>query len=73
MAESSENEVRGLNALGNPDRQIRTGADRGPEGDVRGLGTVRPGGILARGSSGSLRKGMLGAARGSEQLRGGSR
>lgn len=69
----SEGEVRGLNALGNPDVVSRTGADRGPEGTVRGLDTTRPGGILARGSASSVRKSMGGLRAGSELLRRGGR
>jgi len=69
----SESEARGLNALGNPMVQVRTGVDRGPSGDIRGLGTVRPGGILARSTASALRKSMGGMRAGSEQLRSGSR
>ena len=73
MSEGSEGEVRGLNALGNPEVQTRTGVDRGPTGETRGVGSVRPGGILARSSASAQRKSMGGAARGSELLRRGSR
>lgn len=62
----SEDEVRGLNALGNPDTMSRGGVDRGPEGEGR-IGQVRPGGILARGTASSFRKGMGGAANGGER------
>ena len=48
MSDGSENEARGLNALGNPEVQTRGGADGGPEGEGR-LGQVRPGGVVARG------------------------
>lgn len=72
MSTSSEDEARGLNTLGNPERQIRTGEDRGPEGENR-IGASRPGGILARGTESAQRKGMGGMRAGTEKLRGNSR
>lgn len=72
MAEGSENEARGLNALGNPDVTVRGGEDRGPDGEGR-IGNTVPGGILARGSASSIRKGMGGVRAGSEKLRSSSR
>ena len=71
MAEGSENEVRGLNALGNPEVTVRT-SDGGPEGLNR-VGAARPGGILARGSEGSIRKSMGGMRAGKDLLRDGGR
>lgn len=62
----SEDEVRGLNALGNPDTVSRGGIDRGPEGEGR-IGQPRPGGILARGTASSFRRGMGGAAEGGQR------
>lgn len=69
MASSAEDNREGLNALGNPDRQIRTGEDRGPEGEVRGIGATRPGGILARGTANKMRGELAVVGRGSEKLR----
>lgn len=66
----SENEVRGLNAIGNPEIEVRT-ADGGREG-VGPIGQTRPTGILARGEPNRMiREGMLGAATGkaTERLR----
>lgn len=62
--DGSEDEVRGINGMGNPDVVTRT-ADGGPDGEGR-IGQTRPGGILARGTASSFRKGMGGAAGGRE-------
>ena len=68
----AESEVRGLNAMGNPEVEYRNMPDRGPEGD-RAIGNERPGGILARGTESRYRKGMGGAVRAGELLRKGAR
>jgi hypothetical protein len=66
----SENEVRGLNALGNPEIEVRS-YDGGREG-VGPIGNTRPTGILARGEANrTIREGMGGAVVGkaTERLR----
>lgn len=69
--DGSEDETRGLNALGNPEVITRNGTDRGPSGEGR-IGNVLPGGILSRDTTNKLRGGMA-LARGDEKLRSSSR
>lgn len=57
MANSAENEVRGIPTIGNPDVSYRS-ADRGPEGDGS-IGNRLPGGILVRGNPDKLRNQMV--------------
>lgn len=63
MSESAENEVRGLNAVGNPEVVYRT-SDRGPSG-AGPIGERIWGEIMARGVPGGPRQGMGSAAPGS--------
>jgi hypothetical protein len=65
----SEDEVRGLNAVGNPAIKARTGGDAMDE-DRGPVGNILPTGILARGTADkTLWSSRGGAARGSERLR----
>lgn len=70
MASGSEDEVRGINATGNPDVQVRS-YDGGYESDGP-IGNCRPTGILSRGEPNrEIRSGMGGAVAGkaTERLR----
>lgn len=68
MAESAENETRGLHALGNPDVEYRT-ADGGQSGDGP-IGQRVPSGVMARGlPAPGIRRGMGGTPAGESQLR----
>ena len=64
MADGSEDEVRGLNAIGNPEVQVRS-FDGGFESDGT-IGNARPTGILSRGiPNREIRQGVGGALPGS--------
>lgn len=68
MAESAENEVRGLHALGNPDVEYRS-ADGGQTGEGP-IGNRLPSGILARGlPAPGIRRGLGGVFAADSQLR----
>jgi hypothetical protein len=67
MAESSENEVRGLHALGTPEVEYRS-SDNGPTGDSP-IGSVIWGRVMARGVPSGPRSGMGGVPAGREILR----
>ena len=70
MAEGSENEVRGLNTVGNPEVQVRS-ADRGPTGETP-IGSRVWGGIVVRGTPDKLRNQMT-VYRSDSKLRGNGR
>jgi hypothetical protein len=68
MSTGSENEREGLNAIGNPEVQVRD-AEGGMPGEGN-LGQVRPTGILARGTADTkLRTGRGGTAAGTERMK----
>lgn len=67
MAESSENEARGLHTIGNPDVEYRS-AERGPTGETS-IGSRVWGGILVRGNPDKFRNQMV-VYRSDSKLRG---
>ena len=71
MAEGQESVRSGLNAIGNPEQQIRS-SEGGMTGTGR-LGQVRPTGILSRGERDSVAQGRGGLPAGREKLRSASR
>jgi len=67
MSEGSENEVRGLHTIGNPEVETRS-SDRGPTGEGP-IGNRIPGTVMVRGNPDKFRSGMV-IYRSDAQLRG---